>query len=321
MLKCNSKDIIVYKELLRIYKYSQQQEKYNSLISIAQIELADKDFNNLQNSISKTSNSNFYNYRYDAYPIYSSNINNGVDSDFIKIFGLPFDVSQEDQPKESLGIGFSSNFTIFLPRKKNTYGRFDIFLNIKDYPNSTGDSEHFYLSYSDNLGLKNITFNLGKSLQTFRGSTILESTILNTRYLTKNNILSRVIISLKDKKYSYNYMSGISKQVSLVTDIFSNGDAISYETHKARNDSFSFKKITIDSGIIQLANDKKLNIFFGNSIFSKKQAIFESKRKDKSLGISLETSLFSKSIKLSFFKTDSNIILYSTKNLSFQIKN
>ena len=321
MLKCNTQDIVAYKELLRTYKYSQQQEKYNSLIRIAKTELSDKDFSNLQFNISKSSNSRFYNYTYDLYPIYSSNINNGIDSDFIKIFGLPFDISREDQPKESLGIGFSSNFTIFLPRKKNTFGRFDFFLNIKDYPNSTGDAEHFYLSYSDNLGLENINFNFGKSLQTFRGSTILESTILNTRILTKDIIFNRVIISLKDKKYSSNYMSGLSKQVSLVTDIFSNGDSISYETHKARSDSFSFKKLTIDSGRMQLASNKKLNIFISNSIFSEKQAIFDSKRKDQSMGISLDTSLFSKSIKFSFFKTNSNITLYSTKNLSFQIKN
>ncbi len=98
LLNCNSQDLTAYKELLKVYLINSEDLKLDSLMKVAKNELSKVDFDRLQFAASKSFSSNFFTYQYWVSPIYSSNINNGIDSDFIKVFGLPFEVSEDDKP-------------------------------------------------------------------------------------------------------------------------------------------------------------------------------------------------------------------------------
>jgi len=323
LIECNPKDTLTYKELLKIYDLQGDKFKFESLMRLARKELSDQEFNKLQFTTAKVFNSNFYRYQYNLNPVYSSNINNGIDADFIKVFGLPFSVNEGDKPEASLGLNFLFNFSSFLTRKDNSFSKFNFSYDVKDYPNNLGDTEFYFASFSDNLGFKKMTFNIGKSLRTFGGSKVLESDIFNLRVLTKNNILNRIILGVRRDNYKAEYMTGISKQISFKTGYLFGEDSVSFERKDAKNKPFSFNKIFLDTGKISLSKNFTANFFVSDSRYKEIQSIFNKKRKDSSFGFSIEivNLIMDKTMQLSFYKTNSNINLYSTKNIYFSFVN
>ena len=322
LIECNLEDTLAYKELLKIYDLQGEKFKYESLMRLARKELSDQDFNKLQFTTAKIFNSNFYRYQYNLNPVYSSNINNGIDADFIKVFGLPFSLDKKDKPKASAGLNFLFNFSSFLSRKNSSVSTFNFSYDFKDYPNRIGDTEFYFASYSVNLGFSNMTFNIGKSLRTFRGSKVMESDILNFRVLTRNKILDRIILGVRRDNYKAEYMKGISRKISLKTGYLFSEDSISFERKNAKSEPFSFDKILIDTGRISVSENLGANFFLSDARYKEKQSIFNKKREDRSFGFSIEVInlLKDKTFQLSLYKTNSNIDLYSSKNIHFSFR-
>lgn len=322
LLNCNSKDLTAYKELLKVYLINSEDLEFDSLMKVAKNELSKVDFDRLQFAASKSFSSNFFTYQYWVSPIYSSNINNGIDSDFIKVFGLPFEVSEDDKPISSLGINYSLNFSYFFSRTE-TSGRFNFATDIKDYPNIDGDREFYYVSYMNNSGFDGVSFNLGKSYLAFQGSKISHSDVFSIRLFNKIKYFETVMVGIKKENYKADYMTGISKNLFLKTSLIFDDDSVTLENYKAKKDTFSYNKILLDTGDISLFGLKDLNFFLSQARYQEQQSIFDERRLDNGIGLyfNFDSFLQNNRIQLKFYKVSSNINLYDTFNFSFNILN
>ena len=191
LLECADDDLLIYSELLELYKETNNFDNIANLNKFARNKLPNDKYAEFGISRSKYFSKPYFKYKYEISTLYSSNINNGISAETIELFGFPFSTSKDSKPKSGLGLNFDVNYEYNFP-SKNGYNKFISYVNIKDYPNSIGDNSFLYLGYVRNSKIENLNFNIYSSSRLFAGESVLTSTGIDSHLRLKRKLLKKL---------------------------------------------------------------------------------------------------------------------------------
>ena len=324
LLNCNEADFLIYFELLQLYKELNQFNKIYFLEQKAKQELTENKFSEFQIKKSKFLANSFYKYNYTISPVLSSNINNGISSESIELFGFPFAVSKDSKPIESFGLDLNFDYKYFIPKNKSRYSVVNAFLNFTDYKNDIGDQGFIYLGYSNQNSSKNRIRNVFYSNRIFHDKSILYSLGIDNKILLKNNYINNLLLTYRKDNYQNNFMTGESIRGQAEFDSSLNNLKLSYEKFIANSSPYSFKRLSINFKQWEF-NNLNLRLFFSKTQYNKPLFIFNERREDfnYNLRIALQNKIFLDTyLTIDFSRTDSNLSLYENNavNLFFSKK-
>ena len=324
LLNCNKTDYLIYIELLMLYEELNQLDKIYLLEKKAEQSLTSNKFSEFQIKKSKFLGNSFYKYNYVVSPVFSSNINNGITSETIELFGFPFGVSKNSKPKESFGLDLNADFKYYIPKNNSSYNALNLFVNFTDYKNDIGDQGFIYLGYSNENINRNRIRNVFYSNQIFHDKSVLYSIGFDNKILLQNNYIKNLILTYRKDNYQNSFMTGESFRSQAELDSSLNNLKLSYERFIANSSPYSFQRLSLNFKQWEI-NNLDLRLFLSKTQYNKPLFIFNKTREDLNynLRIAFKNKLFLDTyLTVDFSKIDSNISLYENKavNLFFSKK-
>ena len=321
LLECADDDLLVYSELLELYKETNNFDNIASLNKYARNKLPNDKYTEFGISRSKYFSKPYFKYKYEISTLYSSNINNGISAETIELFGFPFSTSKDSKPKSGLGLNFDINYEYNIPTK-NGYDKFISYVNIKDYPNSIGDNSFLYLGYVRNSQIENLNFNIYSSSRLFAGENVLTSTGIDSHLRLKRNLLKKIIFGIRNDNYLANFQSGTSLKAQIIFDSYLSNYNFSYEDFNANQETYSFQRYSLNFKQWEF-NDLDLRFLISKSIYEENFFIFNKTRGDQtySLNVRKNNPIFNKyQISLDITRIDSNITIFDSESVSVSFR-
>ena len=321
LLECSDDDLLVYSELLELYKETNNFDKVVSLNKFARNKLSNEKYTKFEISRSKYFSKSYFKYNYEISTLYSSNINNGISAETIELFGFPFSTSKDSKPKSGIGLNLDINYEYNIPTK-NGYDKFISFINVKDFPSSIGDNSFLYVGYVRNSQIENLNFNIYSSSRLFAGENVLTSTGIDSHLRLKRKFFKKIIIGIRDDNYLANFQSGTSLKAQIIFDSFLSNYNFSYEDFNANQDTYSFQRYSLNFKKWEF-NDLDLRFFISKSIYEENFFIFNKTRGDQTYSLSVRKNnpIFnSYQVSLDITRIDSNITIFDSESISVSFK-
>ena len=316
LLACDPSRYLYYSELINLLAKIENDGQAKNILQIAQNNLSRKDFFRIKRDYKKSFNKAYYVNNFRFTPIYSDNYNSGIDAEFIEVFNLPFKTSENSKPKKGLGLKSSIQLSNFLPNGSGQWNKLNLSITQTDYPNSTGDVGAYSLSYENSLRDKSSIIYSITNVR-FKQQNFLTNYLIGYKFKYSQKI--DLLLGLIKKNYVDDFQGGEGAKISLRNkESFLSGGFL--ESYSANSNTYSFDKIGLSSKRRIFYKRTGYDFSIESSYYKGRFEAFGKKRNDQSLNLNFYIGdYFDFYSKLSFVKRKSNLDIFDTNNINFEI--